>query len=147
MAGFETGRRYDVVLCLFRSIAYAKTVPRLHSTVAAMARHLAPGGLLLIEPYFTPETYWVNKVTLNEYKQEDLAIAWMYVSERSDSVARLRINTLVGSPRGVDHFVEVHEFGLFTREDFASAFTAAGLRLQYDPVGPGGIGLYIGRQG
>ena len=57
------------------------------------------------------------------------------------------VNSLVGTPAGVDHFVEDHELGLFTRDDFAAAFDAAGLRLEYDPIGPGGVGLYIGRAG
>jgi ubiquinone/menaquinone biosynthesis C-methylase UbiE len=145
MANFSLGRRYDVVCCLFRSIAYLGTAERLHAAVATMARHLAPGGLLLIEPFFTPETYWVNRVTLNEYKRDDLAIAWMYVSERTTDGARLRTHTLVGTPAGVEHFVEVHDLGLFRREDFVAAFQAAGLALEYDSVGPAGMGMYIGR--
>jgi SAM-dependent methyltransferase len=147
MAEFSLGRHYDVVCCLFRSIAYVRTRERLESAIAAMAQHLAPDGLLLVEPFFTPETYWANRVTLNEYKRDDLAVAWMYVSERTGSGALLRINSLVGTPDGVEHFVEVHELGLFTRDDFARAFDAAGLRLEYDPSGPGGVGLYIGRAG
>jgi hypothetical protein len=71
----------------------------------------------------------------------------MYVSERTARGAQLKIHCLVGAPTGVEHFVEVHELGLFTRDDFASAFEAARLTLDYDPVGPGGIGLYIGRAG
>jgi SAM-dependent methyltransferase len=147
MAEFSLGRHYDVVCCLFRSIAYVRTRERLESAIAAMALHLAPDGILLVEPFFTPETYCANRLTLNEYKREDLAVAWMYVSERTESGARFRINSLVGTPAGVDHFVEVHELGLFARDDFAAAFDAAGLRLEYDPIGPGGVGLYIGRAG
>jgi hypothetical protein len=111
-----------------------------------MARHLNEGGLLIIEPFFTPETYWVDRVTLNEYRGDDLALAWMYVSERDGALARLRIHCLAGTPAGVEHFVEDHELGLFTRDDFADAFAAAGLRLEYEPNAPGGTGLYLGRR-
>ena len=110
-----------------------------------MARHLAPGGILLVEPFFTPDTYWVDGPTMNHHRSENLAIAWMYVSEREDLVARLRIHYLVGTSAGVQHFTEVHEFGLFDRRDFDEAFAAAGLALAYDPQGPSGSGLYIGR--
>jgi ubiquinone/menaquinone biosynthesis C-methylase UbiE len=144
MTDFDLPRRYDVVCCLFRSIAYVGTVDRLRSTVAAMARHLNDGGLLIIEPFFTPDTYWVDRVTLNHYQSDDLALAWMYVSERDDTLARLRIHCLVGTPAGVEHFVELHEFGLFTRADFAGAFEAVGLHLEYEPHAPGGTGLYVG---
>ena len=145
MTSFDLGRRYDVVCCLFRSIAYTATPDRFDAAVAAMARHVAPKGVLLVEPFFTPEAYRVDRVTLNEYKRDNFALAWMYVSEKTASGARLRINCLVGTPSGVEHFVEVHELGLFTPDDFARAFAAAGLRMEYQPDAPGGTGMYIGR--
>jgi SAM-dependent methyltransferase len=145
MADFDLSRRYDVICCLFRSIGYVGTTARLDSAVAAMARHLAPHGLLLIEPFFTPDTYRVDLVTLNEYRSDTLSLAWMYVSERIGATARLRIHCLVGRPSGVEHFVEMHEFGLFTRADFTRSFAGAGLELEYDADWPGGTGLYIGR--
>lgn len=144
MRAFDLGRAYDVVCCLFRSIAYVRTPAYLQGTIAAMAHHLAPGGVLLVEPFFTPETYWVNRVTLNQCARDDSKLAWMYVSERTQTGARLKIHCLVGTPAGVEHFVEVHEMGLFTPDDFQAAFAGAGLRLEYDPVGPGGLGLYTG---
>jgi hypothetical protein len=44
----------------------------------------------------------------------------------------------------VDHITELHELGLFSREDYEAAFAAAGLQLDYDARGPSGIGLYLG---
>lgn len=144
MSGFDLHRTFDVVCCLFRSIAYSRSRDRFQSAIQAMARHLAPGGLLLIEPFFTPESYWVDRVTLNEYQRDDLKIAWMYLSEKDGQLARLRMHFLVGSPLGVEHFEEVHELGLFGPEDYQHAFAAAGLVLEHDPRGPSGLGLYIG---
>jgi dTDP-3-amino-3,4,6-trideoxy-alpha-D-glucopyranose N,N-dimethyltransferase len=46
MTDFDLGKRFDVVCCLFRSIAYCRSVERMRSAVASMARHLADGGLL-----------------------------------------------------------------------------------------------------
>ena len=146
MASFALDRRYDVVCCLFRSIAYAGSVKNLFSTVQAMADRLTVGGLVMIEPFFTPESYWVNKVVLNQYTSEELKIAWMYVSEKNAAGARVRMNYLVGTPAGVEHFVETHDLGLFSDEDFKQAFTAAGLALEYDPKGPGGLGMYFGHK-
>jgi ubiquinone/menaquinone biosynthesis C-methylase UbiE len=147
MADFDLSRRYDVVCCLFRSIAYLRTADRLERAVAAMARHLTPEGVLLIEPFFTPETYFVDRVTLNTHRTDTLSLAWMYVSERHGATARLLIHCLVGRPSGVEHFVEAHELGLFRRDDFTRAFARAGLQLEYDAAWPGGTGLYIGRPG
>ena len=146
MTAFDLARTFDVVCCLFRSIAYCGTVARLHAAVQAMARHVAPGGLLVLEPFFSPATYRVGRVTLNTAERGDLKLAWMYVSERDDALARLRIHYMAGTPAGVEHFEEVHDLGLFDRSDFEAAFAAAGVQLEFDPDGPTATGLYIGRR-
>jgi SAM-dependent methyltransferase len=139
--------RYDVVCCLFRSIAYVRTLGRFEQTVTRMADHLTPGGLVVIEPFFTPNTFWDAHVVLNEFQGEDMKVAWMSVSEkRSQRLGAFHIHCLVGTPRGVRHFEEVHELGLFAFEDYATAFARAGLELIQDAVGPTGIGLYLGKK-
>jgi SAM-dependent methyltransferase len=50
-ADFNLGLTFDAVVCLFSAIGYVVTVKRLHSALAAMARHLRPGGVLLVEPW------------------------------------------------------------------------------------------------
>ena len=145
MVDFDLGKRFDVVACLFSSIGYVKTVEDFHATIDTLARHVAPGGLLIIEPFFTPETYWVNRITMNVVDQPELKIVWMYVSEREDRVARLDIHHMVGTPAGVEEFTERHEIGLFNEEDYALSFARAGLALHHDPTGLFNRGLYIGK--
>jgi len=143
MSNFELGKRYDAVCCLFRSIAYTKTLDAFRRSVQCMGAHLAPGGVLVIEPFFTPETFHVGKVTLNEYSSDRLKVAWMYTSQRDGAAASFDIHYLVGTPRGVEHFTELHELGLFSSEDYQDAVAAAGLRVIRDEDGPGATGLYI----
>jgi ubiquinone/menaquinone biosynthesis C-methylase UbiE len=145
MTDFDLGRRFDVVTCLFSSIAYVKTAENMRRAVATMARHLEPGGLLVIEPWFEPERYWTGTITANfAAQQPDLKIAWMYTSERVDHLSVLDIHYLVGTPQSVEHFTERHEMGLFTREEMEAAFRDAGLDPSYDPQGPFGRGLWVG---
>jgi SAM-dependent methyltransferase len=47
---FDIGRTIDVVTCLFSAIGYVKTLDNLARAVQCIAHHLAPGGILLIEP-------------------------------------------------------------------------------------------------
>jgi SAM-dependent methyltransferase len=54
MADFDLGKRFDAVVCMFSSIGYVHTEERLRSAIAAMARHLAPGGVLVVEPWLAP---------------------------------------------------------------------------------------------
>ena len=70
----------------------------------------------------------------------------MYTSKKVQDHARLENQFLVGTPQRVDHFSELHEMGLFSKQDYQQAFKAAKLQLTYDPVGPTGTGLYIGKR-
>ena len=116
-----------MVTCLFSSIAYVKLVDNLDKAVASMARHLKPGGMLVLEPWFTPQTYWVGNIAANFVDQPELKIAWMYTSEMEGQFAVLDINYMVGTPQGVRYFMERHELGLFTSEEYRGAFDKAGL--------------------
>lgn len=143
MADFSLEGRFDIVTCLFSSIGYVRTEARLRSAVACMRRHLNPGGVLVIEPWFTPEAYWTGTITANHVDQEELKIAWMYTSEREDAVSVLDMHYMVGKPAGIETFSERHEVGLFTQEQQLDALRDAGLEARYETDGPFGRGLYV----
>jgi SAM-dependent methyltransferase len=145
MTTFDLGRRFDVITCLFSSIGYVKTVGKMRDAVRRFAEHLEPGGILVMEPWLSPEQYWVGHIASNYVNEPDLRIAWMYVQQRRGNVSVFDIHYMVATPEGVHEFTEVHEMGLFTREEYEDAFRAAGLSVSYDPTGFFNRGLYLGR--
>jgi SAM-dependent methyltransferase len=146
MAELDLGERFDVITCLFSSIAYVRTVPRLAAAIAAFARHLADDGVLLVETFLSEEQYWTGTVTMNAHDSDDLKITWMYTSPPPvDGVAGIDIHYLVGTPDGIEAFVERHEFGLFDDDHYRAAFAAAGLEAEHDPKGFFGRGMYVAR--
>ncbi len=145
MLDFDLGELFDVITCLFSAIGYVKTVERLGQAVGAMARHLKPGGLLAVEPWFAPEMWHPGTVHATFVDQPDLKIARMTISEQEDGFSRNVFHYMVAVPQGVSYFTEVHELGLFTSEEYQAAFEAAGLEVIYDPQGLTGRGLYLGR--
>ena len=144
MFDFSIPNRFDAVACLFSSISYATTFQRLQCAVEKMTEHLNPSGVLLIEPFFTPENCWDRSMRLISYDGEDRKVARMYVTRVEGKVAIADFHFLVGEPTGVEHFVERHEFGLFTDEQYRKAVENVGLSVAYDPFGLYGRGMYIG---
>jgi len=144
MADFDIGHPFDVIVCLFSSIGAAKTLERMQQAIACMERHLCSGGMLVVEPWFSPESYWVGRVTANFTDQPDLKICWMYKTEIEGRVAFSDVHYLVGTPGGVEHFSERQELGLFTDDEYRAAFRQVGLEVEYDPHGLNRRGMYIG---
>jgi len=144
MVDFDLGRQFDVVTCLFSSIGYVKTIPRLRQAVANMKRHLKPGGVLIIEPWLYPEFFEGGTVHARFVDEPGLKIARINQSRAENGISILEFQYLVGTPEGIEHFVEIHELGLFSPDEYRGALTAAGLTVSEDFPGLMNRGLYIG---
>lgn len=148
MSDFDLGRRFDAVVCLFSSIGYALTRERLRAAVAAMARHLEPGGVLVVEPWFEPDGWRGPSGPYSLFVDEpDLKVARVNLSPEAGDTVVLEMHHVIGTPEGVESFVERHELGMFTREDYLESFRAAGLEPEHDPEGLMGRGLYLAVRG
>lgn len=144
MIDFDLHQQYDVVACLFSSIAYTKTLPRLRQALASMHRHVRPGGLVIVEPFIRPDRFTPGHVSAIFVDRPDLKIARISVGTVEDSTAILPFHYLVGTPEGVQYFAERHELALFAHDEYLAAFRAAGVDVVYDEEGLMGRGLYIG---
>ncbi|MBI3241179.1 MAG: class I SAM-dependent methyltransferase [Chloroflexi bacterium] len=143
MADFQLDHQFDVVTCLFSSIGYVKTVEGLGRAIATMKRHLQPDGLLVVEPWFAPDDMRSGYVHGVFVDQPDLKIARMSVTVIADKVSSFDFHYLVATPNGVEHFVEHHALGLFTHDEYLSAFHACGLEAIHDVKGLDERGLYL----
>jgi SAM-dependent methyltransferase len=144
MRDFDLGRRFDAVTCLFSAIGYAQTVDGLASTTAAMARHLEPGGIVLIDPWYTPETWAEQRPALLSVDVPDLKVARINVNGTTGRLALVDFHFLVATAGGVEYFTQHHELGLFSDNEYLSALREAGLDVDHDPIGLSGRGVYIG---
>jgi SAM-dependent methyltransferase len=146
MLDFDLQEQFEVVVCLFSAIGYVKTLDNLHNAVGCMARHLRPGGGLIIEPWFTPETWQPGSVHAAFIDEPELKIVRMNTSQVDGKISFFDFHYLVGTPAGVEYFSELHELGLFTRSEMEEAFEQPGLEVFFDDQGLTGRGLYLGKK-
>ena len=144
MTDFDLDATYDVVTCLFSAIGYLKTAERVDSAVASMARHVRPGGALLVEPWFPPDRWKPQALFVNTGETPDGLVCRMALSGRQDKLSVISLHYLHGTRRGIRYYAERLELGLLTKEEMARSFDRAGMRVAYEPQGLIGRGLYIG---
>lgn len=145
MTSFAVPGKYDVVQCLFSSIGYVSTLDNIRRALERFRAHLAPGGIVLVEPWFAPGVLEEGRVSINTAEASDVKVARMARTEIEGRLSRLHFEYLIGRASGITRASEVHELGLFTTEEMLKAFDQAGLAATHDPRGFAGRGLFVGR--
>jgi ubiquinone/menaquinone biosynthesis C-methylase UbiE len=146
MIEFNLDRQFDIITCMGSSIGYVKTKRGLRKAIKNMNRHLLPGGVLIIEPWFTPEQWNPGRVYALQVEKPDVKIIRMSHSGQRGKVSILEFQYLFGTLNGIEHQIEIHELGLFTREDYLDASLVDGLKVIHNKKGLTGRGLYIGKK-
>lgn len=144
MLDLDLGRGFDAVTCLFSSIGYVQTSDNLGRAVGHMSRHLAPGGVLVVEPFIAPERFTWGHVSSRLVETPALKIARFTTTGELGPVARMTFHYLVGRDGVVRYSAEEHALALFTKEQLIDAFLRAGLVPSYDEKGISGRGLVVG---
>jgi SAM-dependent methyltransferase len=135
MIDFNLGKTYDAVICLFSAIGNVGTVDRLERAVACMARHVRLGGVLIVEPWFTPDKWSPGGVFIYAGEIGVEKVCRMSLSGREGNLSILQFHYLRGTPTAIEHYSERLELALFTRENMTRAFEFAGMQVRYDPEG------------
>lgn len=145
MTSFQLDKQYDIVMCLFSSIAYVKTFDLLVESLNQFKHHLNNGGIVIVEPWFQPNAWEVGRVDMFTTEDEQgNKVCRMSHSEKAGAISILNFEYLIGTTTGIEKYTEKHELGLFTVEEMITAFESAGFVCQYDPNGISGRGLYVG---
>jgi ubiquinone/menaquinone biosynthesis C-methylase UbiE len=144
MQTLDLGRSFDVVTCMFSAIGYVRSERELRRTIARFAAHLRPGGVAIVEPWFHPDRYRPGGFHAELRGSSVRPIARMNLSLRRRDRSILDMHHLVATERGVRHWVERHDLGLFPPRAYRAAFRAAGLRPQRLPGWNPARGIYVG---
>jgi SAM-dependent methyltransferase len=145
MRDFRLDRRYDAVICLFSSIGYVRTLDGVRQVLACFREHLAPAGVIVVEPWFAPGVLQDGYASSNVADHAGVHVERRGRTEIAGRVSRLQFDYDITDAHGTRHASEVHELGLFTPDEMRAAFEATGLAVEHDPVGLIGRGLYVAR--
>lgn len=145
MADFHLPDRYDALLCLFSSIGYLRTLDRVTRALACFRKHLASGGVALVEPWFPPGVLDANREFTHTGEASGVRVSRHARTVIEGPLSRLLFEYEIEDHGQVRRVSEVHELGLFTAGEMTQAFRDAGLDVEHDPEGLTGRGLFIAR--
>ncbi|WP_433547524.1 class I SAM-dependent methyltransferase [Streptomyces sp. CA-294286] len=143
MRDFDLGRTYAVITCLFASVGYLDTRDELVAALRCFRRHLAPGGVVAVEPWWFPATFLPGHVAADVVELEGRTVSRVSHTVRDGDFSRMEVHYLLAqSGVGVRHFTETHRARLFSRKEYEEAFRAAGLVPEYHAGVQSGRGLF-----
>lgn len=131
MRTFNLKRQFDVILCLFSSIAHLKTYKNLEKTINNFVNHLKPGGVMIIEPFVEPEMFINNILDSYSVNEPDLKITRMNRSKRKGNIGIYDFHFLVGEKRRIRYFVDIIELGMFEPKRVLKMMKVAGLKARF----------------
>jgi ubiquinone/menaquinone biosynthesis C-methylase UbiE len=145
MAAFRLGRRYEVVTCLFSAIGYLRTLDRVEAALACFRAHLEAGGLVVVEPWFTPGVLRPGTGQVQHGLAGSVRVERASHVSVEGTMSRITFDYRLEDADGVRELREVHELGIFTVDEMMAAFRHAGFEPVFDPHGISGRGLYTAR--
>jgi len=143
MRTFDLGHEFDAVTCLFSSIGFAQDLEQLASAAQRLAAHLTSGGVLVVEPWITPDEWRPSTPHVLSAEGAGVVLARVTVSGRDGRLATMEMHYALGTPDGIETWDRNHALALYTVDEMQTAFEEAGLEVEHDPDGLMGRGLYI----
>ena len=145
MKDFQLNKKFDVIISLFSSIGYVQTYENLVKALKCFSTHLAPNGLIVVEPWLTPDVWTAGRLKMITIDEPDLKVCRTNVNETRNGMSYFQWHFLIAKapPFGVKYFTEEHTLGLFSVDQMKAAFSEAGLKVQHDEKGIFGRGLYL----
>ncbi len=143
MTDFDLHESYDVITCFFGSIGHVLTRSNMQRTLMNFTKHLKPNGVMLIEPWHSPEEYRVGNVNLLTVDEPDLKIARVCTSLAKDGISILDMHHGVATPQGSEHFLEHLELGMWTDDEFRESFAHLGFDVRIDRIRDRGRKLFL----
>ena len=149
MRNFRLNETFDVVSCLFSAIGHLETERDLEKTFENFARHLNPGGVVVVEPWIDPADFRTGYVHHLIRQTPSVTVVRMAFSSARGKRSAVHYHYLIGrTGRGIGHFEEVVGGLLVSRRRLLELMGRAGLATRFLKEGlTPGRGLLVGVKG
>lgn len=126
MIDFKFNKKYDIILILFSSIAYAKTKTNLLKTIKNCYQHLNEGGLLIIDSFLSKKTYNPNRIVNWEFYEDKEKAVFRYMGNnllKKDFFSFKAPYFILNKKKGTfKNYIDTDNLGLFEIEDYFEIF-------------------------
>jgi SAM-dependent methyltransferase len=136
MADFALGTTYDLVFCLIDSLAHVLDLDGLISHLAAVRRHLGPGGAYVVETLHPADGFRPGSRTDTDWVAERdgvrVHIRWGEGDEPTDPITQVTdvlVTMEITGPDGAARVGEVLAQRFWTRDELRAAARLAGLHV------------------
>lgn len=127
MRYFSLPQEFDVVMCLFSSIAYLGETDLL-PTITNFAKHTRQGGLVIVEPFVDPDKVSPKRLHFLKVDKPDILISRHSVAQKKDNKLILNFHFLVTTEESTSYFQEKHITTLFEPQVIQQTFEQCGLQ-------------------
>jgi ubiquinone/menaquinone biosynthesis C-methylase UbiE len=145
MRAFKLNRQFDVIVCLFSAIGHLRTYANLEKTIKNFSRHLNHGGVMIVEPFVSPEHYIEGRIHAYNMNEPNLILTRMNKSERKGNIGVFNFHFLVGENGKIKYFTDKQYLGMFEPKKVLTIMRNIGLKSEFLKNGlMKNRGLYIG---
>ena len=126
----------DALLCLFGGVGYLSCGEGLRAGLESFARCVRPGGVLLIEPWVTPDRFVAGESWLQTYVSEDFKLGRVVVPRLEGRQCVLEFQFQLSRAGGrVGRFTALERLWLHGLDEVTTAALEAGFTVQLTSQG------------
>ncbi len=144
MRTLDLFQAFDAVL-LHDAADYLRTEDDARAAIATAAKHLDPGGLFVLMPTYVTESFEDGESAEDANQTDDLSVRYQSTVQRTGEQAfALTMSIAWDGPAGEGQAEDVHECGLFGREDWRAWLLDGGFEVSMDEPEDGPGVVFVG---
>ncbi|EIE98989.1 class I SAM-dependent methyltransferase [Saccharomonospora glauca] len=147
MRTLDRGAKFSAVTCLF-AIPHLSSEKELKKTVRSLVDHLEPGGVVVVEPWFTPEQFLPGYIASDVVKDGDRVVHRLSHSVLvGPQEVKMTIHYAVAeTDRGIRNVTRTVDMTLFTDAQYEEAFRDAGCAAEFLPLPAFTRGVWVAQR-